>query len=375
LAAVAFYVRGTQASSFIGAGNFALHEFKDWQFFLFQWAFSAAAATIVSGSVAERCAFEAYLGYSFFLTAFAYPVVAHWVWDGQGWLSAFNSDPLFDIGMIDFAGSGVVHMVGGFAGLMGAFMCGPRMGRFNDKGEPNEIRGHSAVLVVMGTFFLWFGWYGFNPGSMLAIVGPNSQEVVGRSAVTTTLGAAAGGLGALLYSYQVNQVWDLIGVCNGILAGLVSVTAGCSVIEPWAAILAGAIGSMVITGASKLLLKLRIDDPLEACPMHGFCGAWGVLFVGLMAKKEYVMQAYGRDNAYGLFYGGGGDLLGCQIIGIIAIAAWTMTLLGAFFYALKVTNHLRIPAEEEHAGIDVSHHGGSAYNDMIAAQGTPAPVM
>jgi len=268
-----------------------------------------------------------------------------------------------DTGMLDFAGSGVVHMVGGFAGLMGAMVVGPRTGRFDAMGRAVAMPGHNASLVVLGTFILWFGWYGFNPGSMLSIIGTVSQEVVGRAAVTTTIAAASGGVTAMALNYALYHVWDLIAVCNGVLAGLVAITAGCAVVEPWAALLCGACGAVVIHLASKLLLRLRIDDPLEACPMHGFCGAFGVIFVGLMAKEEYVLQTYGRTTSpYGLFYGGGGKLLGCQIIGVIVIIAWTCSLLGIFFYAFKMMGMLRTSAEEEAAGLDESKHGGSAYN-------------
>jgi Amt family ammonium transporter len=363
-----------KANAFIGEGSFALgkgdHDvgFRDWNFFLFQWAFSAAAATIVSGSVAERTAFQAYLGYSFFLTAFVYPTVVHWVWDSDGWLSAFkrddadgNNDKLLKVGMIDFAGSGVVHMVGGFAGLMGAMIVGPRTGRFGADGRPIAMPGHNASLVVLGTFVLWVGWYGFNPGSMLAIVGADSVAVVGRSAVCTTMAAAAGGLTAMFINYFLYHVWDLIAVCNGVLAGLVSITAGCSVVEPYAAILAGIGGAFVIWGSGKLLLKLRIDDPLEAFPMHGMCGVWGVLFVGFFATEGHVKQAYGLAE-YGVFYGGSGNLLACQITGVVVIIAWTCTLLGLFFGAFRAIGMLRTSAEEEAAGLDSSKHGGSAYN-------------
>jgi Amt family ammonium transporter len=371
--AVAFYLfgygvaygvtDGEDPNSFIGSGNFGLHDFKDWSFFLFQWAFSAAAATIVSGSVAERTAFQAYLGYSFFLTAFVYPVVAHWIWDANGWLSGFKADPLWDTGMLDFAGSGVVHMVGGFAGLMGALIVGPRTGRFDANGRAVAMPGHNASLVVLGTFILWFGWYGFNPGSMLSIIGSDSQEVVSRAAVTTTIAAASGGVTAMVLNYVLFHVWDLIAVCNGVLAGLVAITAGCAVVEPWAALLAGVLGAIVIFLAGKLLLKLRIDDPLEACPMHGFCGALGVIYVGLMAKEEYVLQTYGRTSSpYGLFYGGGGNLLACQIVGVVVIIVWTCSLLGIFFSIFKAIGMLRTSAEEEMLGLDESKHGGSAYN-------------
>ena len=368
-----------KASGFIGAGSFALargenasgfHSEHSWNTFLFQWAFSAAAATIVSGSVAERTAFQAYLGYSFFLTAFVYPVVVHWVWDTSGWLSAFKTTgdgAMYSTGMIDFAGSGVVHMTGGFAGLMGAIIVGPRIGRFAEDGRPVAMPGHNASLVVLGTFILWVGWYGFNPGSMLAIVGEASKEVVARAAVTTTLSAAAGGITALTLNYSLYKVWDLIAVCNGVLAGLVSITAGCSVVEPFAALLAGAIGAVVEFAAVKLLLKLRIDDPLEAFPVHGACGMWGCLVVGLFAQKSYVAQAFNDKADHGVFYGGSGSLLACEIIGIICIALWTCGMLGPFFMIMKKMNMLRTSPEEEQAGLDESKHGGSAYNMEVGA--------
>jgi len=347
-------------NEFIGTGWFALENYNDWTSFLFQWAFAAAAATIVSGSVAERCKFEGYLIYSVCLTGFIYPIVVHWVWSNYGWLSAFKADPLMDVGMLDFAGSGVVHMVGGFAGLAGAAVIGPRIGRFDADGKAVAIPGHSSVLVVTGTFILWLGWYGFNPGSALAIVG--GIAIPSRAAVTTTLSGAAAGLTALCIAFLKDGVWDLLAVCNGLLAGLVAVTAGCSVLEPWAAILCGAIGAAVFAGAEQLLVKLRIDDPLSAAPMHGFTGAFGVIWVGLMAKKEYVKEVYGEGAGdWGLFYGGSGELLGCQIIGVLAIAGWTCGTMFPLFMVLKATNLLRAPADEERLGLDESHHGGSAY--------------
>jgi Amt family ammonium transporter len=332
----------------------------DWAGFLFQWAFAAAAATIVSGSVAERTSFLAYLLYSIFLTSFVYPVVVHWVWDSYGWLSAFNGEPLLGVGMIDFAGSGVVHMVGGFAGLWGATMVGPRVGRFDADGNAVDMPGHSATLVVLGTFLLWFGWYGFNPGSFLAIDSAVAAEVVGRTAVTTTLAAGTAGCTSLVFKYYLTGAWNLVDVCNGLLAGLVSITAGCPVVEPWAAMIAGFVGAFVFVGASTLLLKVKVDDPLEACPMHGFCGAWGVLYVGFMAQPTYVQQAYG-DVDYGVFYGGSGRLLACQIIGIICIFCWVTAMLAPFFFALQKLSLLRVSPSEELVGLDVSKHGGHAY--------------
>jgi Amt family ammonium transporter len=272
--------------------------------------------------------------------------------------------------MLDFAGSGIVHMTGGVAGLAGAAIVGPRTGRFAPDGRVNPMPGHSAPLVVLGTFILWVGWYGFNPGSQLALTNAGDAAVVARTAVTTTLAAAGGGVSAMALNYYLFHVWDLIAVCNGALAGLVSVTAGCSVIEPWAALLCGMLGAVVIHFSSKLLLRLKIDDPLEAAPMHGFCGAFGVLYVGFMAKPSYVRAVFGGDE-YGVFYGGSGKLLGAQIVGVLVITAWVGTMLGAFFMLMKKMNLLRTTVEEETLGLDESKHGGSAYAMELVA---PEPV-
>ena len=325
-----------EASSFIGAGSFFLSKnkanggFSDWKGFIFQWAFAAAAATITSGAMAERTQFAAYLGYSFLLTAFVYPVVVHWVWDGNGWLSAWGDENKRAV--IDFAGSGVVHMTGGVAGLMGAIMVGPRTGRFGPDGKAVPMPGHNAALVVLGTFILWVGWYGFNPGSQLAIADGVSALVTARVAVITTLAAAAGGVTAMVLHYSLYKVWDLIAVCNGVLAGLVSITAGCPVIEPYAAVLAG---------------------------------AWAVIFTGLFATEGYVAQAYGAPwgkTEYGIFYGGSGALLGNQILEVFIIFVWVGAIMGGFFYSMKVAGYLRSSPEEEALGLDESKHGGSAYN-------------
>lgn len=374
-------------NSFIGSGNFAMKGVSGntgIAMYLFQWSFSAAATTIVSGSVAERTKFEAYLGYSFFLCAFVYPVVVHWGWSGQGWLGPWRCEgssngcgPLLaGSGMLDFAGSGIVHMTGGVAGLVGAIIVGPRTGRFAPDGRVNPMPGHSAPLVVLGTFILWLGWYGFNPGSQLAIVAfggaaADNSRVIARTAVTTTLSAAGGGIMAMVLNYVLYHVWDLIAVCNGILAGLVGITAGCSTTEPWAAPICGALSALVIHASSKLLLKLKIDDPLEAAPMHGFCGAFGVLWVGFMAKQSYVAEVFGTArNGYmpaGVFYGGNGKLLGAQIAGICVITAWVGATLGAFFLLMKKLNLLRTSVEEETMGLDESKHGGSAYAMELVA--------
>ncbi|GLI71066.1 hypothetical protein VaNZ11_015983 [Volvox africanus] len=343
-----------------------------WQSWFFQWAFAATATTIPAGAVAERLNFNAYLIYSAFISAFVYPVVVHWVWSSEGWLGYVRRQPydrLFGSGMIDFAGSGVVHMTGGVAGLAGCVLLGPRMGRFDNTGRAVEMPGHSATLVVLGTVLLWFGWYGFNPGSQLLINSLLSAAVVGRAAVTTTLSGAAGCLTCLGVAFTRHRAWDLVACCNGALVGFVAITAGAHVLEPWAALVAGLTGALVFEAVCAVLLRLRVDDPLSAAPMHAFGGAWGVLLVGLLAKRDYICESYGKDCTipgsgvvpHGLFYGGGGRLLASQVIGVVTIFAWVYGLLTLLFAVLKAVNLLRISSEEEQAGLDVSKHGGSAY--------------
>ena len=344
------------------------HYYAMW---MFQWAFAAAASTIVSGAVAERCKFGAYLAYTAALTGVIYPVVVNWGWSYHGWLSpwvlAADGETVVEPylganGMIDFAGSGIVHMTGGVAALVGAIFLGPRTGRFSPSGECIDMPGHSSVLVALGTFILWFGWYGFNPVSTLAF---EYMETAARVAVTTTLGAAAGGVTALSIHYGFTKSLDVGPMCNGILAGLVSITGNCVVIEPWAAALIGAIGAAIYYGFSALLRKLKIDDPLDASSVHGACGAWGVIAAGLFAKQKYVLNDYGAEGGaddYGALYGGGGKQLGNQIAGVLAIIAWVGFTSSVLFGVLKYAGMLRVPVEEEEVGLDTSHHGGNAYN-------------
>mmetsp|Transcript_9350 Transcript_9350/g.34302 ORF Transcript_9350/g.34302 Transcript_9350/m.34302 type:complete len:490 (-) Transcript_9350:247-1716(-) len=366
------FAYGEDAGGFIGSNDFALSVTNDFPNWFFQWTFAATTATIVSGAVAERTKFVAYLAYSIFLVSFVYPVVVHWVWSSDGgWLSAFDASPINDVGMVDYAGSAVVHMTGGWAGLCGAFFVGPRLGRFDENGDPVPIKGHSVTLQVLGTFFLWYGWYGFNPGSALAVVTYSTQ--IARTAVTTTMGAAAGGVTVLCITYFRTGHYDLSASLNGVLAGLVSITAGCPVIEPWSALLAGFVGGFVFLGWSKLMLALRIDDPLDAVAVHGACGAWGAFYVGLMARQDYLLTAYGIENNGGLFQEGKGDLLGTAVLGIVVISAWTLGLMGTFFFLLKTIGALRIPPEEEEMGLDVSHHGGHAYETEDTKVEVPDP--
>lgn len=357
---------------FIGGTNFFMSDdnqvsgeyYAGW---MFQWAFAAAAATIVSGAVAERCDFRAYLIYTTIITGFTYPVVVHWGWSSEGWLSAFRSpEPTVGgHGLIDFAGSGIVHMTGGGAALMGAIFLGPRIGRFRDDGSCVDMPGHSTVLAALGTFILWFGWYGFNPVSTLAIM---YMDDAARIAVTTTLSAATGGCATLGLHVALGNPPDVAPALNGILAGLVSITAACPVVEPWAAFLIGLIAAPVYYGASTMLKKLKIDDPLDASPVHFFCGMWGVLSVGFFASKR-LTDGYSTSecsDCYGVFMGGGGTQLGVQIAGILAIAGWTTGTSAMIFGALKAFGMLRVSEADEVCGLDESHHGGAAYSFEVA---------
>jgi Amt family ammonium transporter len=381
----AYESRAEGGNAFIGLGAdyFGLSGLRDqnhalgydWISWYFQFAFAAAAATIVSGAVAERCTLTAYLIYTCFITGFIYPVVVHWVWDGHGWLSAFNTNSIL-AGCIDFAGSGVVHMTGGWAAMVGAKILGPRLGRFEN---PAAFEGHSTPLVIIGTFLLWFGWYGFNPGSTLAIHGYARDAA--RACVTTTLSAAAGGVSGLfikkLFPAKLGgtKIWDVGHTCNSLLGGLVGITAGCSVVSSQHAVLIGVISALVYHLASCTMRKLKIDDPLDAFAVHGACGVWGVWAVGLFAMQQYSyappeghaarLDADGNDLGAdaGLFMPGTrGLLFVTQLITPLIEICWVVTMSGIMFGVLKVTGIFRVTADEETAGMDVSKHGGDAYS-------------
>jgi Amt family ammonium transporter len=370
---------GAPSNGFIGRHFFGLRDYPspspsggDYSFFLYQWAFAIAAAGITSGSIAERTQFVAYLIYSSFLTGFVYPIVSHWVWSVDGWASPTRTDGdvLFGSGVIDFAGSGVVHMVGGIAGLWGAFIEGPRIGRFDRTGRVVALKGHSASLVVLGSFLLWFGWYGFNPGSFLTIVkGYNNNKgdyygqwsAIGRTAVTTTLAGCTAALTTLFSKRLLVGHWNVTDVCNGLLGGFAAITSGCSVVEPWAAIVCGFIAAWVLIGLNKLAVKVKYDDPLEAAQLHGGCGAWGVLFTGLFAKGEYVDEIYGIGRPYGLLMGGGGKLFAAQVVEVLVVCVWVTVTMAPLFYGLNKMKLLRISRDDETAGMDLTRHGGFAY--------------
>lgn len=331
---------------------------KAYAFWLFQWAFAATSATIVSGAVAERVSFSAYLAYSVVLTSFIYPIVVHSSW-ASGWASAFRGDDLlFGCGLTDGAGSLVVHSCGGLAALVASYLVGPRTGRFNEDGTVNTLPQQSVVLQTLGTLIIWFGWYFFNSVSTLAIVGLSG--VAAKVMVTTTISAAFGGITTVALSKVTDKIWDVSSANNGILSGLVGVTASCFVIEPEGAMVIGIVSGFVYLASSKLLLKLQIDDVVNAVPVHLFCGIWGGIAAGLFATEDnYVLSYSGdADECKGLFYGGHGNALGANLVFILALVAWVGTTSFVLFYGLKKTIGLRVSAEDEDVGMDDSKHGG-----------------
>ncbi len=329
---------GTTVGGFLAYGNFFLE--GDSITYFFQVVFAATAATIVSGAVAERTKFSAYLLFQPFICGVIYPIVTHWVWSGQGWLG--------DLGFIDFAGSGVVHMVGGFAALAGVQIVGPRIGKYDDEGNPQAIPGSSMVAGALGVFILWFGWYGFNVGSALAAVDVNLAAI----AVTTTLSAASGSITAM-YTSMISGKPNVGMTLNGALAGLVGITAGCANVNNLGAVLIGLVSGVLVVYSINFFEKRGFDDAVGAVSVHGICGIWGVLAVAIF------------DTADGLVYGGGTSLFGPQLIGILAIGAWAYGTSFLVFKVIDSTVGLRVTAEEEIAGLDASEHGTSAYGDFI----------
>ncbi len=313
-------------------------------FWLFQAAFCGAAATIVAGSMAERMKFKAYLVYSFVISAFIYPIIGHWIWGG-GWLS--------NMGFADFAGSTVVHMVGGFAALAGTKILGPREGKYGVDGKPNVIAGHNIPLASLGVFILWFGWFGFNAGSTLSV---GDGSLIGRIAINTNLAAAMGGIVAMATVWKRFGKPDLSMAMNGALAGLVAITAPCAYVEPWAAIVIGGIAGYIVVRGVELLDKLQIDDPVGAIPVHGMCGVWGTLCVGIFGKTSL-----GLANN-GLIYGGNPMQLGIQIVGVVSAIAFILVSMGIVFKLIDITIGLRVSREEELRGLDIGEHGMEAYN-------------
>lgn len=325
------------SNEYWGTGDMMLKNTDDYLHWFFSMVFAATAATIVSGAVAERCTLTAYLCYSFFITAWIYPVVVYWVWSGTGILSQGKEYQL-----IDFAGSGVVHMVGGFSGLMGSIMIGPRKG--------NRVP-HSVSFQVMGVFILFFGWFGFNCGSTLSARG--NMKTAARVAACTTLSAAASGLMSVFLSLKVEGVLSVERMCNGILAGLVSITAGCHVVEAWGAIFIGAIGAIVYYATSHLIIYMGIDDPLDAFAVHGASGVWGVLASAFFGTPTFIRQGgYLFEGAKQSF----GEILRNQLCGVLAIGTWTCVFAGFLFGTLAFTKNLRVDDDLEASGLNVKHN-------------------
>ncbi|MPZ99720.1 MAG: ammonium transporter [Dehalococcoidia bacterium] len=376
------YGVSSASTSFFGAGNFFLTDFTDYPTWFFQFVFAATAATIVSGAMAERTRFGAYILYTIAITALIYPIVTHWVWDGSGWLTAFTDDPIGDNGFVDFAGSTVVHSVGGWAALVGAIMVGPRLGKYTADGRVNPIVGHSMPLGTLGVLVLWLGWYGFNAGSTLGLTG-GFAAIAARVAVTTTLAAAAGATVSMLISWVRYGKSDLSLSLNGVLGGLVAITAGTATVEPWAAVIIGGIGGGVIVFGVELLDRLKIDDPVGAVPVHLFNGIWGTLAVGLFTTQGYMGDAYGVETAsYGLFMGGGVNMLLVQLLGVASVAAWAVGTSVVLFGLIKLTVGLRVTEAEELSGLDVGEHGMESYPEFTGGRdpfsgysgGAPAPA-
>lgn len=360
--------------TFIGTENFFLIGVDDLMFWLFQFAFAASAATIVAGTLAERCQMAAYLCYSLTLTGFVYPVVAHSVWSPQGFLNANAVNPLWGVGVIDFAGSLVVHLTGGATALIATYLLGPRRGRFYDhRGNPLEIPkefpGHSMALQMLGAFILWFGWYGFNIGSAHSISGPHQAQVVSLVAVNTTLAAASACVAALGANYIHDErktgegSFSLTYAMNGTLGGLVSITGACGVVEPWAAVIIGFFAGIFYFSVSKLLVRMRIDDVVDAVPVHMTNGIWGTIAVGLFASSDRVKLAYGEVHDAGVFMGGNGTLLGCQSVGVLFVVGWVAFIMFPFFSVLNYMGWFRASASDEVEGLDSRYHASTGKLD------------
>jgi Amt family ammonium transporter len=333
---------GLRGWALIGANSSGhLPLYAEW---FFHAVFCGAAATIVAGGISERMKFKAYLMYSFIISAIVYPLVGHWIWGG-GWLSKLS--------FTDFAGSTVVHVVGGSAALMGTFILGPRIGKYNKDGSANAIEGHSMTLASLGTLILWFAWFGFNPGSTLS-VGDGSQ--IAHVAVTTNLAAAAGALSAMFFAWKKFSKPDLTMTMNGALAGLVAITAPCAFVEPFEAIIIGAIGGIIVVIGTIFLDKIHIDDPVGAVPVHAMNGIWGTLALGIFGHKSLGLA---RE---GLLHGGGFTQLGVQVLGVLTVVMFVTSVMFIVFKLIdKLIGGLRVSRDEELKGLDISQHGMESY--------------
>jgi ammonium transporter, Amt family len=317
--------------------------------FFFQMVFAGTAATIVSGAIGGRVKFSTYLLFSLGMTALIYPFIGHWIWGG-GWLA--------ELGFFDFAGSTVVHAVGGAAALAGALVVGPRIGRYGRDGKPRAMPGHNMTLAALGVFILWLGWFGFNPGSTMAM----DPGAIAHIFVTTNMAAVMGATTAMALSWWLFGKPDISMSFNGVLAGLVAITAPCAFVGIGSAALIGAVGGGVVVFAVLAFDRIRVDDPVGAIAVHGVCGIWGTLALGLFASAPYA----GGEGlpGLGLFFGGGVGQLAIQTVGVFAACATAFGLAYALFTLLKVTIGVRVTPEEEIEGLDIAEHGNEAYPAM-----------
>ena len=341
------FMFGSDGAGFIGAPNWGSLSFYKGDlpvegFLIFETVFCATAATIVSGAMAERTKFSMYLVYSAFISLLIYPVEGHWTWGG-GWLS--------QMGFHDFAGSAIVHSVGGVLALVGALALGPRIGKYGKDRKSRAIPGHNLALAALGVFILWLGWFGFNPGSQLAASGEVNRTAISHVFLTTNLSAAAGGAATLFLTWIKYGKPSLSLMLNGILAGLVGITAGCDVVSPWGAVIIGLVCGIVLVFAIEFIdHKLHIDDPVGASSVHGVCGILGTVMTGLLATET------------GLFYGGGWHFFGVQCLGILVIDLWAAACGFILFFGIKKICGLRVEPRVEEEGLDVYEHGESCYN-------------
>ena len=341
------FMFGSDGAGFIGAPNWGDLSFYKGDlpvegFLIFETVFCATAATIVSGAMAERTKFSMYLVYSAFISLIVYPVEGHWTWGG-GWLA--------DLGFHDFAGSAIVHSVGGVLALIGAIALGPRRGKYGKDGKSRAIPGHNLAIAALGVFILWLGWFGFNPGSQLAASGEVNRIAISHVFLTTNLAAAAGGTATMFLTWLKYGKPSLSLTLNGVLAGLVGITAGCDAVSPWGATVIGLLCGIVLVFAIEFIdHKLHIDDPVGASSVHGVCGILGTILTGLLATDG------------GLFYGGGWHFFGVQCLGILAIDLWAAVCGFILFFGIKKANGLRVEPRVEDEGLDIYEHGESCYN-------------
>lgn len=353
------FMFGSDGAGFIGAPNWGDLSFYKSDlpvegFLMFETVFCATSATIVSGAMAERTKFSMYIVYSFFISLIIYPVEGHWTWGG-GWLcnDAAESFMMTTFGHVfhDFAGSAIVHSVGGVLALIGAIALGPRRGKYDANGKSRAIPGHSLILAALGVFILWMGWFGFNPGSQLAATGEVNRIAISHVFLTTNLAAACGGIATMFVTWMKYGKPSFSLTLNGVLAGLVGITAGCDAVDAWGAIIIGLVcGTVLVYTIEFIDRKLHIDDPVGASSVHGVCGILGTLMTGLFSVSE------------GLFYGHGWGFLGAEAFGILIIDLWAAVTGVILFYSIKKIHGLRVSARIEDEGLDIYEHGETCYN-------------